>query len=265
MAQTSADRLPDNLTLHVGSEDALLERADGSSQSTELILAPVELHRRNIQRRLRESGTPKDGLEFADPAAVAERVLDTAGLPTATIDRIDRLSMIRSVLSADEVSITTPAVPSDSQTVEQIRTEVENVTGFHPERIEALQTVADGLKTPIDADSAEILNAATSVQRALRTRTSEAVSDVELIRRSTREIRGTEGAIWEAAFPEVECVSLVGVSSISAGQIDLLHAVLDAVSVRVHVHLRRGTGSYLSGRVPQLFDVADPGAVVFES
>ncbi len=173
--------------------------------------------------------------------------------------------MIRSVLSDNEVSITTPAVPSDTQTVEQIRTEIENVTGFHPERLEVLQSVADGLKAPIDADAAEILNAATSVQRALRTRTSEAVSDVELVRRSTREILATQGAVWEAAFPGVKCVSLVGVSSVSAGQIDLLHAVLDAVSVPVHVHLRRGTGSYLSSRVPQLFDVADPGAVVFES
>lgn len=265
MAQTSPDQFPENLTLHVGNEEALVERAGGSSQPTELVLAPVELHRRNVQRRLRESKSPKDDVQFADPAEVGERLLDAAGRSTATMDRIDRLSMIRSVLSEDEVSITAPAVPADPETVDQIRTEVENVTGFHPERLEVLRGVADELGAPVDADGAEILDAATGIQRALRERAAGAVSDVAFVRRSARRILATDGAAWEAAFPEVERVSLVGVSSVPAAHADLLHAVLDSVAVPVHIHFRRGTGSYLSRRVPQLFDVAEPGAVVFES
>lgn len=264
MAKTLQEQLPRNLTLHVGHEEALLERADNSWNQTELVLAPVELHRRNIQRRLRESQTPKDGLQFADPSEVGERILDAAGLPTTTIDRIDRLSMIRSVLSEDEMSITSPAVPSDPQTVEQVRTEIENVTGFHPERLEIFRDVADGLTAPIDADAAEILSAATGIERVLRQRTSKSISEVEFVRRAARNILATDGKVWHEAFPEVDCVSLVGVSSVPAAHIDLLHAVLNSVSVSVHIHFRRGTGSYLSRRVPQLFDVAEPGAVVFD-
>jgi len=264
MAQTLQEQLPKNMTLHVGHEEALLERTDRSSHQTELILAPVELHRRNIQRRLRESRTPKDGLQFTDPTEVGERLLDVAGLPTTTIDRIDRLSMIQSILSNDEESITSPAVPSDPQSVEQIRTEIENVTGFHPERLETFQDVVDGLIPPIDADAAEILNTAMGIERALRQRTSKSISDVEFVRRASRKILTTDGEVWQEEFPEVDCVSLVGVSSVPAAHIDLLHAVLASMAVPVHIHFRRGTGSYLSQRVPQLFDVAEPGAVVFD-
>lgn len=265
MDRTRPEQLHEKLTLHVGDEQALLERADSSSHLTELVLAPVEIHRRNIQRRLRESQTPKGNVQFAGPTEVGKTILDSAGLPATTIDRVDRLSMIRAVLSDDELSIRTPAVPADPQTVEQIRTEIENVTGFHPERLDILDNVVDDLATPIDADATEILNAATAIQRALRKRTSKSVSDVAFIRRSTRNILATDGEIWEDAFPDVECVSLVGVSSIPAGHIDLVHAVLHSVSVPVHIHLRQRTGSYLSRRVPRLFDVDDPGAVVFES
>ncbi|UHQ98909.1 hypothetical protein HYG81_24405 (plasmid) [Natrinema zhouii] len=225
----------------------------------------MELHRRNIQRRLREAQTPKDGLQFTDPTEVGERLLDVVDLPTTTIDRIDRLSMIRSVLSNDEVSITSPAVPSDPQSVEQIRTEIENVTGFHPNRLEIFQDVVDGLTAPIDADVAEILSAATGIERALRRRTSKSISDVEFVRRAARKILATDGVVWQEAFPEVDCVSLVGVSGVPAAHIDLLHAILTSVTVPVHIHFRRGTGSYLSRRVPQLFDVAEPGTVVFKS
>lgn len=265
MARTLQGQLPQNLTLHIGREEALLERADNLPNQTELILAPVELHRRNIQRRLRESQTPKDGLQFADPADVGERILDAADLSTTTIDRIDRLSMIRSVLSDDQVSVTSPAVPSDPQSVEQVRTEIENVTGFHPGRLEIFREVAGGLTAPIDADTTEILSAATGIERALRQRTSKSISEVEFVRRATRKILATDGEIWREVFPEVDCVSLVGVSSVPAAHIDLLHAVLNSVSVSAHIHFRRGTGSYLSKRVPQLFDVVEPGAVVFES
>ncbi len=265
MIQTPQKQLPKNLTLHVGEEESLLKRADHSSHQTELILAPVKLHRRNIQRRLRESQTSKDGLQFAAPTKVGQRILDTAEFSTVAIDRIDRLSMIRSIISGDEVSITAPAVPSNPQTVEQIRTEIESVTGFHPERVKILQEVPNGLTAPIDADAAEILNAAIGVEQALRQRTSKSVSDVEFVRRATRQIIATDGEVWEKAFPEVDRVSLVGVSSISASHLDLLHAVLKTVPVAVQIHFRRGTGLFLSQRIPQLFDIDKPGAVVFES
>ncbi len=265
MAQTTQEQLPRNLTLHIGNEEALLERVDQSPQLTELVLAPVELHRRNIQRRLREAQNSKEGVQFSDPSTVGEQLLNTANRTTATIDRIDRLSMIRYSLSSNELSVSSPVVPSEPQSIEQVRTEIENVTGFHPGRLEAYRGAADGLTVPIDADATELLNTAIDVERALRQRTDKSVSDVELVRRATRKILATDGEIWQNAFPEVECVSLVGVSSFPAAHIDFLHAILDSTSVSIHIHCRRGTGSYLSQRVPKLLDVAEPGAVVFES
>jgi hypothetical protein len=267
MTQTQQEQLPKNLTLHVGNEASLLERPDHSTQQTELVLAPVELHRRNIQRRLRESQTPKTSFQFSDPTTVGKQLLDVAGLPTTTVDRIDRLSMIRSILSDEDVSIASPVVPSEPQSVEQIRTEIEAVTGFHPERLNIVQDVVGGLQAPINADGAELLDAAVSIEQALRqlTSTSTSVSDVAFVRRAARELLATDGAIWEDAFPDVERVSLVGVSSVPAAYIDLLHAVLASVAVPVHVHFRRGTGSYLTQRASELFDVASPGMVVFES
>ncbi|MFA9516800.1 hypothetical protein ACERIT_06230 [Halopenitus sp. H-Gu1] len=235
---------------------------------TELVLAPVELHRRNIQRRLREARTPKDGVEFVDPSEIAIRLLGTVNDSPTALDRIDRLSMIPAVRSADErvaEAVSSPAVGSDPRALEQARTELENVTGYHPERIDAFRDAASGLETPMDADSEELLDAVVSIERALRQHTPKSVSDVELVRRATRRLLDADDAIWEATFPGIERVSLVGVSSIPAAHIDLLHAVLERTSVEVHVHFRRGTGSYLARRIPELLDVADPGTVVFES
>jgi len=262
--QTVQQQLPRRLTIHVGDGDTLLERAACTTR-TELVLAPVELHRRNIQRRLREAQTPKDGVKCTDPTAVATKLLTVDAQPPRTLDRIDRLSMIRSIRSDDETSITSPAVPSDPQGIEQVRTVIENVTGFHPERLDVLETVADGLTPPLDADAADLAEAATTIERMLRQHAPEAVSQVESIRRATRRILETNGKIWKQAYPEIDCLSLVGVSSVAISYIDLLHAVLATVSIPVHIHLRAGTGAYLSRRVSKLFDIANPGRVVFRS
>jgi ATP-dependent helicase/nuclease subunit B len=264
-ADQPVQQLLKNLNIHIGNGEQLIDRTQRKSSQTELVLAPVELHRRNIQRRLRESQTPKDGLQFADPTAVAKELLAVESNLSPTLDRIDRLSMIRSIRSDDEVSITSPAVPSDPQGIEQIRSEIENVTGFHPKRLSILETVGDGLTPPLDADTAELVEAATTIERTLRQRTTKAVSDVESIRVATRRILETNGEIWKQAYPEVDRVSLVGISSVLISYIDLLHAVLATVSVPVHIHFRVGTGTYLSHRVSKLFDIAEPGKVVFPS
>ena len=262
--QTVQQQLPKRLTIHVGDGDALLKRAARTTR-TELVLAPVELHRRNIQRRLREAQLPKDGIQCTDPTAVANQLLAVDTHPPTTLDRIDRLSMIRSIRSDDEVSITSPAVPTEPRTLEQIRTVIENVTGFHPERLDVLRTVGDGLTPPLDADTADLVEAATTTERLLRQRTAKTVSGVQSVRRATRRILETDGDVWKQAYPDIDRVSLVGTSSVAISHIDLLHAVLASVSIPVHIHLRAGTGTYLSHRVSQLFDIANPGTVVFSS
>ena len=264
MNQPVQQQLPKHLTLHIGDGEALLERVTQTSEQ-ELVLAPVELHRRNIQRRLRESQTPKDGIQFTDPTGVANQLLGVDSNPPKTLDRIDRLSMIRSIHSEDEVSLRSPAVPSDTQGIEQVRTEIENITGFHPKRLNILETVGNGLTPPLDSDAAELVETATTIERTLREHTSKAVSGVESIRRATRRIRETDGEIFQQAYPNIDRISLVGVSSVAISYIDLLHALLATVAVPVHIHFRAGTGTYLAERVSQLFDIANPGTVVFPS
>lgn len=264
MTRSLQSQLPQNLTLHVGHEESLLGRASQRSESKELILAPIKLHRRNIQRRLRESQVPKDRFEFTDPTGLGKQLLQSVGHLTKTIDRIDRLSIIRSILADGHPSVNRLAVPSDPQAIEQARTEIENVTGFHPERLHKLRDAADELTSPIDEDSTEVIDVAVSIQRALRHRTEKAVSEVEFVRRAVRVILNTQGDLWQTTLPNVDRVALVGMSSVSAAHADLLHAVLETSTVPVHVHFRRGTGSYLARRLPKLFDVNDPGAVVFE-
>lgn len=265
MMRTVQSRLPKDLTLHVGHEESLLERVCSEVESKELVLAPVELHRRNIQRRLREKRTSKDGVEFVDPTDVGKALLQNTDYPTKTIDRIDRLSMIRSILSDEQQSISGPAVPSDVQAVEQVRTEIENVTGFHPERLDRIRDAASERSAPIDVDSIELIDTAVGIERALRERTEKHVSKVEILRHAIRAVRETRGDLWKTTFPEVARLSLVGVSSVPAVHADLLHVLLGTSSVPVHVHLRRGTGTYLTRRLPDLFDINAPGTVVFES
>jgi ATP-dependent helicase/nuclease subunit B len=262
--QTVQQQLPKRLTIHVGDGDALLKRVARTTR-TELVLAPVELHRRNIQRRLREAQLPKDGLQCTDPTDVATQLLATDTHPPTPLDRIDRLSMIRSIRSDDEGSITSPAVPAEPRTLEQIRTVIENVTGFHPERLDVFRTVGNGLTPPLDADIADLVEAATTIEQRLRHRSSTSVSEVQSVRRATRRILDTDGDVFRQTYPDIDRVSLVGISSVAISHIDLLHAVVASVSIPVHIHLRAGTGAYLSHRVSQLFDVSNPGTVVFPS
>lgn len=274
--RTRDDEIPDRLTLHVGEEERLFERARARPRPNELVVSPVELHQRNVQRRLREARLPNDAFRFADPVGICLRALEAAGRPTAAVDRVDRLALIRSVLdsaAADDstasprstdFTLPTGAPSRDPRRVEQIRTEVEAITNFHPERIAAWTETAEGLDGPIDEGAAELLDAALAIERELRDRTAEAVSETALLRRATRTIAATNGSAWDEAYPGVERLTLLGLSGLSAPHTDLVNALLAATPVAVHVHFREGTGEYLRRRVPDLLAVDDPGTEAFE-
>jgi ATP-dependent helicase/nuclease subunit B len=260
----------EQLMLHVGDEELVFERARRCPRPTELVASPVELHQRNVQRRLREANLPKDAFSFIDPVGISKQVLESAGRPTATIDRIDRLSLLRSVLedSPSHTSSELPLPPGvssrDPQQVEQIRTEVETVTNFHPERIAAWRDTTDDLYDPIDAESSELLDAALFVERGLRDRTSKAISETGLVRRATRLIVATDGVVWTQAYPHIERLTLLGLSSLSAPHTDFVHAVLSTTPVEVHIHFRSETGAYLKRRFDDLLIRSRPGTEVFE-
>lgn len=275
----AADReLLTALTTHVGDEERLLDRAERASSPSELVIAPVQLHRRNLQRRLREAADPRDAFEFTDPESTAEAVLARTDEAHVALDRVDRLSLLRSPTDTGGIAAAKlpPAVRGmdvdepagddrtrDARHAEQVRSEVESMTNFHPARIDALRDATGELRAPIDAESDALVARGIGIETALRERTDDGVSRAELLRRATRRIDRTDGAAWGAAFPSIDRVSFVGVSSVSAPYVDLLHAILAATDVAVEVHLRPGTGPFLEGRLPELLAVDDPGREVF--
>jgi ATP-dependent helicase/nuclease subunit B len=247
----------------------LLERVRQCSQPTEIVIAPVELHQRNIERRLREANKPKGSFLFDDAVGVSRSILSASGEPTVAIDRIDRLALVQGLLDDSISSSPTVSIPvgissRDPQHIEQIRTEVETITNFHPDRISAWEKTAAGLYDPIDEDTEEVLDTALDVERGLRTQTEKAISETELIRRASREITTTDGATWRSRFPHIERLSLVGLSSISAVHADFIHALVTMTSLDVHVHFREATGDYLKGRFPSLLGISKPGVEVFQ-
>jgi ATP-dependent helicase/nuclease subunit B len=267
--QTQSSALPEQVSLHVGDEMDLLDRACHSPQPTEIILAPVELHRRNIQRRLREDSLPKESFTFEDAISVSQACLKEGDGSARAIDRIDRLSLVNQLCDESVVERSTidfpPSIQSrDPQYIEQIRTEVEALSNFHPERISAWEKTVDDLPTPIDADTVELLEVALNVEEELRAETDKAISDGELIRRAIRQLTATSGETWTTAFDNIDRLSMVGLSSISAPYADLIHAVAMTTPVDIHIHFRPATGDYLTERVPPLFDISSLGEVVFE-
>ena len=268
--RSQVDRMPEQLTVHVGGEDALWERAQRCTRSTELVVSPVELHQRNLQRRLREANLPKDPFTFEDPVGMSDQILDQTGRSTTTIDRIDRLSLLRSLFDEStldgETEVTLPPGISARapQQIEQIRTEVETITNFHPQRVAAWRDTATEIYHPIDEETEAFLETALAVERQLRDRTSKAISETGLIRRATHSLVLTDGSVWKEAYPDIQRVSLLGLSSLSAPHTDLIHALCATTPVEVHVHFRSGTGEYLQSRVEGLLDITDPGTEVFE-
>lgn len=258
------------LTLHVGDETRLLERAREKSHPTEIVVAPVELHRRNLQRRLREENSPKDAFEFCDFVGLSRTVLDDRDFSTEAIDRIDRLESVRSILDDSAESAEAPgslpaaASKQDPQHLEQIRADVESITNYNPGRIAAWRETGAKLYEPIEAETDELLDTAVEIERRLRRNTSKSVSEMELVRRATRVLIWTGGYAWTQSYPDVTRVTVVGLSSISAPQADFLHALLKSTSLDVHVHFRERTGEYLTHRVPSLLEVENPGREVFD-
>lgn len=275
--------LTDRLSTHVGDESRLLDRARRASTPSELVVAPVQLHQRNLQRRLREAARPQGGFAFTDPESIGRSVAREAGGTTRSLDRIDRLALLGSRSPSES-----PASPDDSgpssgdadarptfrerlgtggdtgaRHVEQVRSTIESMTNFHPDRIGALRAAARDRRPPVDADAAALVDAAVDAERALRDRARGAVSRVDVLRRATRDVDRTGGAAWTAAYPDIERVSIVGVSTLSAPYVDLVCAVLATTTVDVELHLRPGTGPFLDERLPALLAVDGPGREVF--
>jgi hypothetical protein len=58
------DGLPESVTVHVSDVESLLGWADHASHVSTVVIAPVELHRRNLKLRLTDANLPLDVFEF---------------------------------------------------------------------------------------------------------------------------------------------------------------------------------------------------------
>jgi hypothetical protein len=270
LTESSGTPPTERLTVHIGEGTALCERlVQSQSQSDrprELVIIPGQVHRQTIKRRLDRAEQSAANVELVDLGAVTISLARSSDSAALSLDRIDRLGLLDRILDADleETIAALPGVdaPGDPQTIEHIRTEVEAVTNYHPERIRSAREVARSLSAPLEADAADLIDVALTAERALGQRTEGLVSRQGQLRRVTRHLQRRDGAPWRGAYPAVERVSVAGVSTVAAPLADLLAALLATTTVSVDLYLREATGPYLGSRLPPAFDVEHPGRVV---
>lgn len=263
---TAKAELP--FAVQVGTE-GLLDGARLTEQPHTLVLASEQLHQRNLRRRLRETGRPQSAHEFVRFVAAGREVLRAADRgPTAALDRIDRLQRISEAITADEFTATdalTRAFGSQPESrveaLEAARAEVETVTGFHPERVEPLHTVADRESAVVAAETEDLLSVVLALQRHLATDTDEFVSEAAVTRAATRTLREDPDS-WTTAYPSIERVWVAGASTLSASMADFLSVLGREVDVEVRLCLRTGTAATIEDRLPHLLGVAEPGTEV---
>ena len=263
-----SESFPESVIVHVGGVELLLEWAEHASTVSNVVIAPVELHRRNLKLRLTKANLPLDAFAFTGPSAVASHVLETAGKPTKALDRIDRLALLGDILSGENeptecFRLVLGGDPAQSgNAIEQARRELEVTTNYHPARVRSFRQAVESASSPIDVDADDLLDGTLAVERALRRRSQKAPSDGELVRRSTRIVADTGGAAWNDAYPSAERIALVGLSTVPATLVDLIAAITSWCDVEAHIFLRRGTGPFLQQRLTDVWGVPTPGRVV---
>ena len=259
--------------VRVGETDALWASAARSPTERHLVVTPVQLHRRNVKRRLREDARPRSEFAFArlvdvarDLAGAARKATD-AEPTTETLDRIDRLALTRRVLRDEAFPSETLAravgapAADRAERIERARTSLGMVTGFHPDRLDALRVVADETTGAAAEDARDLLEGLVALQVALGERTDAAVADTDLLRVATRHVAATP-AVWAEAYPEIERLSVAGVSMLTATLEDFLRTVGGRTAVDVSLYLRAGTGPAIADQLRGQDAAYDPGVDV---
>lgn len=247
--------------------DDLLESATHVQHATDLVITPVDLHRRHLKGRLAAAGQPLDAFDFVGGGDVATCLLDQAGRRTRSLDRVDRLDALRDILADPDgprkhfEDLFGGEPTAQVKDVEQIRSELEAITNYHPTRVRAYRELADTLAAPVAADACDALDGAHAVEVALRNGGVSIPTTTELLRRATRRLVRDGADFWEAGYPHVERVVLAGLSNVSAPLVDLLTAIAQATDVQAAIYLRQATGPDYRDRLPQTL-VPDPGEVV---
>ncbi|SNR67871.1 hypothetical protein [Halorubrum vacuolatum] len=266
--------------VHVGQPETLWTTATRSRQPTTLIVTPVQLHKRNLETRLREQSRPMSSLLFRRLRGVAEDLLEAANKPAIAADRVDRLASLTEILTDPHRSVYDhlgavigEPLTAQIETVERARSELELVTGFHPRRMEWLaDTVrsetrtASGLATIETLDllagvsqlHADLNNRLAADTAARETPTTRLASETTLLTRAIRELIADPG-VWTAAYPTIERFVVAGASMLTAPLEDLLRAVVAQTDTDVHLHLRTASGPPIDEHLRRTKAVEEPG------
>lgn len=156
---------PDSRTLpfevHVADHESLWADASRATRPSHLVVTPVDLHQRNVETRLREASRPMSSLRFERIRGLAGDVVDAAGVPGAALDRVDRLALLREVVTEEDADVAArlaavvgAPLSKHVETVERSRSELELVTGFTPARMEAFANAIENRADSTTADPA---------------------------------------------------------------------------------------------------------------
>ncbi len=259
------------VVVHVGDLTPLVSYGDHSPFPTELVLAPVALHRRTIKRRLAAADTPRDTLSLVSPDAVAAQVVETATqTPPGLVDRVDRIALLEMLLretpeATDRLQMVLGPHPAESvKLVDQARNELETITGYHPDRLTALREYCNGRDRPAATDMQDFVAGTVAIERALRVRTDRVTSTGALLRWACRRLVSQDGEPWDAEYASIERVWVCGISTLSASLVDFLVSLLVTTDVEVHLFLRRASAPVVQERLLDLFAIETPGLEVFD-
>lgn len=270
--ESRADGPP--MTVHVGDDDELFDAARRAQSPDHLIVTPVDLHQRNIERRLREAARPKSSLTFARIRDVAERVADAGDLPDSGLDRVDRLALIREALAdapddryADLAAVLGEPLANHVESLERTRSELELVTGFEREHMAAFEAALAETHGPVHDDTLDLLDGVARLHDDLRERlagetadgeavpddvtrrdedATQTVSETGLLARAADAI-ADDPTLWTESYPDIERLSVAGASMLTAPLERFCRVVARETAVDVHLHLRPASGPAIAG------------------
>lgn len=263
-------KLLSGLTIHEQDIDSLLGRGGHAREPTELVLAPVAIHRRTLKHRFVRANKPRDALRLTGPVDVAfELVTATNDCDPEILDRVDRIPVLEQLLQKNpdarnpfrQVLGKPPATAVNE--VEQARTRIETVTGYHPKRVSAVREWCDRRQSTETADIADRLEGTLAIERHLREETEHATSKESLVRRATRNLVESDGRAWRERYPSIERLWVCGLSTLSVTMTDFIAAILARTDVEVHLYTRHASGPLHANGLPERFDVEQPGTEVF--
>ncbi|MFC7095792.1 hypothetical protein [Halobaculum marinum] len=271
----TAPRTDPPFTVHTEAVPALVDRAARVPEAAELVVTPEQLHRRNLRDRLRRADAPQSAFRFVQPVDVARQVAGAANAPTERLDRVDRLYHLDGALDDARdrdaewwrsLAVSMGAdLTAAVEAVEHLRNEVETTTGFHPDRLATLRERARELGAPDRDDALARVDAAVELQRALARRVEVAPTGDAVTRGATRKLAAHGQSLWAEAYPNVERVTVAGVSTVGATLADLLAVLSRRTDATVGLHLRHATGDRLADRLGQLSAIDAPGSTVVDA